>query len=163
MAFLVAKDAIRLRLVRIQTAAGDKHIQPAIVIQVNQPAAPAAHIPAQPEDAAAGACVFKGAVAVIGKYLEGFATQSRHHDVRPSVSVDVTEVRTHAGDLAAVAVVGNAGFDAGLLHLSAAHIANQQIRRMVVGDEKTGPSAAVEVGKRHPHAFAKNVAESRCA
>ena len=116
----VVEDAVGLRVRRIESSAGDEQIEPAVVVEIHQPAAPAAPFAAQVEEAGARAAIVEGAVALVEKDFVGFVLQAGHDDVGPAIAVDVAEVRAHAGDVASIAVVGYAGLHADFLKALAA-------------------------------------------
>src|ERR1700722_14184064 len=158
LALLVAQNSIRLCLVRIQAAAGDKQVEPTVIVQIYQAAAPTAPALAESNNPAGSASVIEAAVAAIYKELKGFSAQASHNDVRESVSIDIGKVRTHAGDLSPISIEGYAGLDADFLQLAQA-IPDKQIARIVICDEKARTAVSSEVGYCDAHSLAEKLAE----
>src|SRR5437764_10875875 len=68
---LITEHSIWLRLVDVESTACHKYIEPAVVIEVDEPASPAVPWPAQVKQATTCACVLKGSLAVIPEQLKG--------------------------------------------------------------------------------------------
>src|SRR3984957_9724852 len=100
----IVEHAVGLRFVGVQPAARDEHIQPPIIVEIDETAAPPAPRLAQSKQAATGAGLFECPFAIVAEQLKGLAPQARHQNVRQSVTVEIAEIGSHAGDLAVVAV-----------------------------------------------------------
>ena len=92
---LIVQHPVRLGLVHVKPTAGDKHIQPAIVVKIDKTATPATPRPAQAEQAAAGTGVLEGAFAVIAEQLKSLSVQAGHQDVGQPIAVEVSEIHSH--------------------------------------------------------------------
>jgi hypothetical protein len=63
----ISKNSIRLFLVCIQAATGDKEIQPTVIVQIHQPASPPTPWKAQLQQTRRRASIYEGAVTAIQK------------------------------------------------------------------------------------------------
>src|SRR5437588_5621425 len=158
MSVLIAENAIALRFVGIQSTAGDKKIEPTVVVEIDQTTTPTAPTTTQAHETRRRAGVLESSVAAITKQLVGFTTQAGHHDIETPVPIDVTKVRAHAGNLPAIAVIGNPGFESNLLHFPC-QVVNQEIARIVIGDKGVGEPISVEVRDRDAHALAEYLSQ----
>ena len=88
--------------------------------------------------------------------IEGktFAEHRSFKDVRPSIVVDIPEIRAHAGDGVAECVVRNPGEHCDIGESPIPVVVKKIVFEGIVGDEDVGKPIVVVVGKRQTHAFA---------
>ena len=81
-----------------------------------------------------------------------FVVEVGDRQVGPAVAIEVAAGDAHARLVGAVGVAGNAGRLADFLEAEAAPVEEEELGRLVVGDEEVDPSVAVQVGRNHAEA-----------
>ena len=129
---------------------GRRQVEPSVVVRVDQRRAEAQQVPsrlAQPDHRGA---VGEQAVAEVPEEGRRLAVEVGHDQVEPAVAVEVAAGHPHPRLVAAFGVGRHARDQPDLLEPEAAEVAEQEVRRAVVGHEEVDPAVVVEVGGEHP-------------
>ena len=136
----------RLQLVHlgIDVAVGEEDVEPAVVVEVDEPGAPA-EPPRVEAEAAGERPVLAEAVPEVGVQRRRVAGEVGLDDVEGAVAIVVADADAHARLRLAVLAVGAAGADADVGERAVVVVAIERARVRIVRDVDVGPAVVVEV------------------
>ena len=144
LALLVGRFRLQLVHLGIDVAVGEEDVEPAVVVEVDEPGAPAE--PSRVEAEAAGERpVLAEAVTEVGVQRRRVAGEVRLDDVEGAVAIVVADADAHAGLRLAVLAVGAAGADADVRERAVVVVAIERARVRIVRHVDVGPAIVVEV------------------
>ena len=127
-------------------AVGDEQVEPAVIIDVEGDGAEAGLRAARGGEIRRQGAVGEQAAAEVPAQGVRLVDEVGVEQVDAAVAVEVLGDDAHAGRGLARPVVGDARRGADLLESQAPEVAEQEVRRPVVGHEEVEPAVAVEVG-----------------
>ena len=138
----------------VHVAVGRGQVEPTVIVGVEEGDSEAQQPPAGNGQADGGRRVDEVASAQIAVERGRLAVEVGDGQVDQPVAVEVARGDAHAGLIGPRGIAGHAGSVPDLLEPHPADVAEQEVGRGVVGDEKVHPAIVVEVGGDHPEAAA---------
>lgn len=132
---------------------GAEEIFVPIVVKIEDPRAPAAHLKTGKADTGRVGLLAEETLALVAEEGKGFASEGGEENAGPARVGPVPEIDTHTRNRNAVARVRHFGFNADLLEAPTPQIFEKKVPFVVVGDEDVRPAVAVIVRDRGAHAF----------
>src|SRR5207247_2498796 len=142
---LVFDLAVPLLNAVIGVAVGEKQVEVAVVVVIEEFHSPAAHQPSGHADAGGHRHVIENFIVAVAVESVHFLVYVRYKQVHPTVLIVVRRVHAHAGAGAAVGAVPDVGLKADLLELSFAAVREEKVRHGVVGHKQVHPTVVVDI------------------
>ena len=147
----VAGFGLQLLDFRIDVAVADQNVGPAVVVEIEEAAAPAEKLRVRAEAGGEGG-VFEGAAAEIVIERRSVAGEIGFHEVEIAIEIIIGGGNAHARLRFAVGTEGAAGFDGDVLESSVLLVVVERAGGGIVGDIDIGPAVVVEVGGENAQA-----------
>jgi hypothetical protein len=144
-----AEQRLLLRDEVNQAAVEDQNVEPAVVVEIVDAAAPTHILCRGLRDAGTGANVFEPIRP--GVAHEPVIFRVGHPEIEAAVAIDVGKGRAHGGSALAVLTVGHAQLTGNFLERAVMFVVEEKILGLVVGDVNVGIAVAVVIRRSHAH------------
>ena len=138
----------------VDVAVGNHEVKVPVIVGVQEGNPEAQHKPSRNGQADSGGILGEQEATKVAEKGGRLAVEVRYNEVEPPVFVDVAGSYPHASLVASGHIGGNTGGGPDLLEVKAAEVAEQVVRRRIVGDEKINEPVIVKIGREDSQAAA---------
>src|SRR5438552_13131715 len=149
--------------IAVNMAVGDKDIQIAVPVSIQETSAPANLVPAGGVHTGSGTDIGKEVFAVVAKERPALVKKGGDEDIRSAIAGDIVGLDSHAAHGVALPVDGRPAPNPARLQLTVAQIAILKIGHFIVADKDVRLAVAVAIEHDHAEGFAYGLQPGRDA